>query len=402
MVPSLDMSAHCNNQKEKAAVRANNLDCTISSSPVSALDHYSIAVLIPCYNEELTICQVVKDFLEVLPTALIYVYDNNSTDRSVSLVQELIAANTGEGRVILRHEVRQGKGNVIRAMFRDIEADAYLLVDADCTYDPKIAPHLVAQVTEQHYDMVIGDRLSSTYFAENKRAFHSAGNVLVRKLINVLFKRRRTEEIHDIMTGYRVFSRDFVKTCPILSRGFEVETEITIHALEHNLKICSIPIVYHDRPQGSVSKLNTLNDGCKVLLLIFNLLRVARPLLFFMTGALFCFVPAVALLIPVLSEYFATGFVSKVPSFVASGIFLLLSVFCAFTGLILDTLKRNQRCEYELIANLMRQSMPQSQPQSMPQPTHGVSVWGQGEPGPSEPEQGPKLCQADSGAPQGD
>ena len=331
----------------------NNLDRADSVNIGCVTNYPQIAVLIPCYNEELTICQVVKDFLEVLPTAVVYVYDNNSTDRSVALVQGLIAEV--KDRVVLRHEVRQGKGNVIRSMFRDVDADAYLLVDADCTYDPKIAPRLVAQVTDQHYDMVIGDRLSSTYFEENKRAFHNAGNVLVRKLINVLFKRRRTEEIKDIMTGYRVFSRDFVKTCPILSRGFEVETEITIHALEHNLKICSIPIAYHDRPQGSFSKLNTFNDGFKVLLLIFNLLRVARPLLFFLSCALICFIPAVVLLIPVLSEYFATGFVSKVPSFVASGIFLLLSVFCAFTGLILDTLKRNQRREYELIANLMRQ-----------------------------------------------
>ena len=332
-----------------------------------------IAVLIPCYNEELTICQVVTDFLAVLPQAVVYVYDNNSTDRTVALVQALIAARATESsdecdRIVLRHEVRQGKGNVIRAMFRDIEADAYLLVDADCTYDPKAAPQLVAQVTEQHYDMVIGDRLSSTYFTENKRAFHNAGNVLVRKLINALFKRRRAEEIKDIMTGYRVFSRDFVKTCPILSRGFEVETEITIHALEHNLKICSVPILYHDRPQGSFSKLNTYYDGCKVLLLIFNLLRVARPLLFFLGGAVLCFIPAVALLVPVLSEYFATGLVSKVPSFVASGIFLLLSVFSAFTGLILDTLKRNQRREYELMVNLMRQGQAEESASSASQP----------------------------------
>lgn len=358
MEPSLDKIAHLNNVGKNARggvdpLVKNNLDRVMGVSPMYAANYPQIAVLIPCYNEELTICQVVKDFLEVLPTAVVYVYDNNSTDRSVALVQGLIAEV--KDRVVLRHEVRQGKGNVIRSMFRDVDADAYLLVDADCTYDPKVAPRLVAQVTEQHYDMVIGDRLSSTYFEENKRAFHNAGNVLVRKLINVLFKRRRTEKIKDIMTGYRVFSRDFVKTCPILSRGFEVETEITIHALEHNLKICSIPIAYHDRPQGSFSKLNTFNDGFKVLLLIFNLLRVARPLLFFLTCALICFIPAVVLLIPVLSEYFATGFVSKVPSFVASGIFLLLSVFCAFTGLILDTLKRNQRREYELIANLMRQ-----------------------------------------------
>lgn len=316
-------------------------------------DCSKVAVLIPCYNEELTICQVIKDFLEVLPGATVYVYDNNSKDRSTTLVQELIDS-TATTRVVLRHEVRQGKGNVVRSMFRDIEADAYLLVDADCTYDPKIAPKLISYVTEQGYDMVIGDRLSSTYFEENKRAFHNAGNVLVRKLINVLFKRRQAEEIKDIMTGYRAFSRDFVKTCPVLSRGFEIETEITIHALEHNLKICSIPIAYRDRPQGSVSKLNTFNDGFKVLLLIFNLLRASRPLLFFFGCAVSCFIPAVILLIPVLSEYFATGFVSKVPSFVASCVFLLLSVFCAFTGLIIDTLNRNSRRQFELMANLMR------------------------------------------------
>ncbi len=339
-------------------------------------DAPALAVLIPCYNEELTICQVVTDFLTVLPDAVVYVYDNNSRDRSVELITELMQQPLYEGRVVLRHEVRQGKGNVIRSMFREVEADAYLLVDADCTYDPQVAPQLVDQVLTQHYDMVIGDRLSSTYFTENKRAFHNAGNVLVRKLINLLFKRRRSEEIKDIMTGYRVFSRDFVKTCPVLSRGFEVETEITIHALEHNLKICSVPILYHDRPQGSVSKLNTYQDGCKVLLLIFNLLRVARPLLFFLGGALLCFVPAVALLIPVLSEYFSTGLVSKIPSFIASSIFLLLSVFCAFTGLILDTLKRNQRREYELLANLMRgqSTGPSTAPAPQPMPNAPTST----------------------------
>ena len=290
-----------------------------------------VAVMIPCYNELLTIAAVVRDFLKALPLAEIYVYDNNSTDGCIEALQQLLRGDIADSsdsdfdwvaanpRVHFGSELRQGKGNVVRTMFREVDADVYLMVDADCTYDAADAPRLVASVAEQGYDMVIGDRLSSSYFAENKRRFHGVGNKLVRQLINSLFNRRRGERVQDIMTGYRAFSRNFVKTCPVLSKGFEIETEITVHALFNNFKITSLTIAYHDRPQGSTSKLNTYQDGMRVLLLIFNL----------------------------------TGIVYKLPSFVASCVFLMLAVWSFFTGLILDTMNQNQRKLYELSANLI-------------------------------------------------
>ena len=316
-----------------------------------------VAVLIPCYNEVQTIVEVVQGFLQALPTAAIYVYDNNSTDHSSERLTAWLNSDAATPldalmRVHLCTENRQGKGNVVRTMFREVEADCYLMVDADQTYDPHDAKLLIAGVLEQGYDMVIGDRLSSSYFTENKRPFHNTGNVLVRSLINILFNRQRKEElITDIMTGYRAFSREFVKSCVILSKGFEIETELTVHALSHNFKILSLPIHYQDRPQGSVSKLNTFSDGFKVLLMIFNLLRSVRPLLFFSAAAGLCLVPALLLLVPVLINYFSTGLVPKLPSFVASCVFFLLAVLSMFTGLILDTLNVNQRKLYEMHLN---------------------------------------------------
>lgn len=229
-----------------------------------------VAVLIPCYNEELTIGKVVQDFKKYLPGAVIYVYDNNSTDKTAEIARESGA--------VVRYERKQGKGNVMRSMFRDIDAECYILVDGDDTYPAESAPELVSAVIDKGGDLVIGDRLSSTYFNENKRLFHNSGNVLVKNLINRFFK----SNIKDIMTGYRAFSYEFVKTFPVLSQGFEIETEMTIHALDKNFSIISIPIQYRDRPEGSQSKLNTYSDGFKVIMTIFNLYRLYKPFQFFL------------------------------------------------------------------------------------------------------------------------
>ena len=233
-----------------------------------------VAVLIPCYNEELTIGKVVQDFKKYLPGAVIYVYDNNSTDKTAEIARESGA--------VVRYERKQGKGNVMRSMFRDIDAECYILVDGDDTYPAESAPELVSAVIDKGGDLVIGDRLSSTYFNENKRLFHNSGNVLVKNLINRFFK----SNIKDIMTGYRAFSYEFVKTFPVLSQGFEIETEMTIHALDKNFSIISIPIQYRDRPEGSQSKLNTYSDGFKVIMTIFNLYRLYKPFQFFSIFAL--------------------------------------------------------------------------------------------------------------------
>ena len=301
------------------------------------LDSCNVAILIPCYNESLTISKVVYDFLAVLPKAQVYVFDNNSQDNSVELVEKLQKEHSLGKQIHLYHERRQGKGNVVRSMFRQIEADVYLMVDGDCTYDPTVAPELIKKVVCEKYDMVIGDRLSSTYFQENKRPFHNFGNVLVRKLVNMFFNRsKKAEKITDIMTGYRAMSRSFVKTMPVLSKGFEIETEMTIHALEHNFLVAAIPINYQDRPEGSSSKLRTYYDGAKVVSLIFKLLSEVKPLLFFGSLSLMLFILACLFLAPVLCEYFATGFVSRVPTFIASVVFLMLSTFSFFTGVILQ------------------------------------------------------------------
>ena len=265
----------------------------------------TIAVLIPCYNEALTIEKVVKDYSKALPTADIFVYDNNSTDHT-----DDIARNTG---AIVRYEYRQGKGNVIRSMFRDIEADCYLMIDGDDTYPAENAKEMCDLVLQGKADMVIGDRLSSTYFEENKRPFHNVGNEIVRRSINILWRPKK--EILDVMTGYRAFSPLFVKSFPILSKGFEIETEMTIHALDKNLLIQSMPVQYRDRPEGSESKLNTYTDGMKVLLTIFNLYRDYQPLSFFGLISLLLGLFSVVLFIPVLTEFLKTGLVPRFPTF---------------------------------------------------------------------------------------
>lgn len=294
-----------------------------------------IAVLIPCYNEEMTINKVIKDFKKALPTADIYVYDNNSSDKT-----SIIAKKEG---AIIRHEYRQGKGNVVRRMFKDIDADCYLLVDGDDTYSAKNAKEMCQYVLEDKYDMVIGDRLSSTYFKENKRKFHNFGNVLVRWIINLLFK----SQINDIMTGYRAFSYSFVKTFPILSKGFEIETEMTIHALDKNLSIKEIPIEYRDRPKGSISKLHTFSDGFKVLKTIGKLFKEYKPMIFFGILSLLFFILAMILMIPVFIEFFKTGLVPRFPTLIFSGVLLIISLLLFVCGLILKVVVKKHRQIFE-------------------------------------------------------
>ncbi len=300
-----------------------------------------IAVLIPCYNEGKTIEKVVRDFQAALPDATIYVYDNNSTDGT-----DRIAKAAG---AVVRYEHRQGKGNVIRAMFRDIDAEAYLMADGDDTYPAEAAAALVEPILNGEADMTIGDRLSSTYFEENKRPFHNFGNSIVRKLINTLFH----SDVKDIMTGYRGFSFQFVKTFPVLSQGFEIETEMTIHALDKNLHLLSVPVPYRDRPQGSVSKLNTYSDGLRVLRTIFKLYRDYRPLRFFGGVALLLLLIACILGIPVLAEYFRTGLVPRMPTLVVSGGLCIAALLSYFSGLILDVLVQKNRQEFEVKANFV-------------------------------------------------
>lgn len=300
-----------------------------------------IAVLIPCYNEGKTIEKVVRDFQAALPDATIYVYDNNSTDGT-----DRIAKAAG---AVVRYEHRQGKGNVIRAMFRDIDAEAYLMADGDDTYPAEAAAALVEPILNGEADMTIGDRLSSTYFEENKRPFHNFGNSIVRKLINTLFH----SDVKDIMTGYRGFSFQFVKTFPVLSQGFEIETEMTIHALDKNLHLLSVPVPYRDRPQGSVSKLNTYSDGLRVLRTIFKLYRDYRPLRFFGGVALLLLLIACILGIPVLAEYFHTGLVPRMPTLVVSGGLCIAALLSYFSGLILDVLVQKNRQEFEVKANFV-------------------------------------------------
>ena len=301
-----------------------------------------IAVLIPCYNEAATIEKVVRDFRAALPEAVIYVYDNNSTDHT-----DEIARAAG---AVVRYERRQGKGNVMRTMFRDIEAQCYLMADGDDTYPAQYAPQMVRAVLEEGADMVIGDRLSSTYFTENKRPFHNVGNVLVRKLVNHFFK----GNIQDIMTGYRAFSRLFVKTYPVLSKGFEIETEMSIHALDKNFRLVNIPVDYRDRPAGSESKLNTYSDGAKVLATIFRLVKDYKPLVFFSTVALLLAAVALILFAPVFLDYLNTGLVPRFPTLIVAGFLFLggLLTFCC--GLILDTVIKKDRQNFELWLNLFR------------------------------------------------
>ena len=271
-----------------------------------------IAVLIPCYNEGKTIEKVVKDYKKALPEADIYVYDNNSTDDTAK-----IAENAG---AIVKHEYRQGKGNVIRSMFRQIDADCYIMVDGDDTYPAENAREMCNLVLDKKADMVVGDRLSSTYFTENKRPFHNFGNRIVRFLINKLFK----NNIKDIMTGYRAFSKEFVKTYPVLSKGFEIETEMTIHAVDKNFLIKEVPVAYRDRPVGSVSKLNTYRDGFKVLKMIATLFKEYKPFFFFNIISIVLALISLLFIVPVFQEYFETGLVLRFPTLIVGG-FIMLS-----------------------------------------------------------------------------
>ena len=295
-----------------------------------------IAVLIPCYNEEKTVEKVVTDFRRVLPEATIYVYNNNSTDRTAEL-----AAKAG---AVVRNEYMQGKGNVIRRMFREIDAQCYLMVDGDDTYPAEFAPEMIAKVLDRGVDMVVGDRLSATYFTENKRPFHNFGNKLVRHSINALFK----SDIQDIMTGYRAFSYQFVKSFPVLSKGFEIETEMSIHAIEKNMLVESVIVTYRDRPEGSVSKLNTVSDGIKVLGTIGKLYKNNKPFGFFGIIALVLAVIAGLLFFPVLSEYLHTGLVRRFPTLIVSGFIAIGAIQSFFSGLILETLHEKDRHDFEM------------------------------------------------------
>ena len=301
------------------------------------MDKKEIAVLIPCYNESKTIEKVIKDYKKVLPESKIYVYDNNSTDNT-----DKIAKKAG---AIVRYEYKQGKGNVMRAMFKDIEADCYLIIDGDDTYPAENAREMCNLILEKKADMVIGDRLSSTYFKENKRPFHNFGNVLVRKLINSLFK----SNVKDIMTGYRAFSREFVKTFPVLSQNFEIETEMTIHALDKNFLVKEIPIQYRDRPSGSVSKLNTFEDGFKVIKTIARLFKEYKPSIFFGLFGFTFLVIAFAFGTPVFIDYFKTGLVERFPTLIFSGFMLMISILSFVCGIILEVIVKKHRQLFELI-----------------------------------------------------
>lgn len=295
-----------------------------------------IAVLIPCYNESATIEKVVKDYQRVLPEAKIYVYDNNSTDKTAEIAEAAGA--------IVRHEYRQGKGNVIRSMFRQIDAVCYLMIDGDDTYPSEDARRMCDLVLNKKVDMVIGDRLSSTYFTENKRPFHNTGNRMVRGLINWLFK----SDVRDIMTGYRAFSRPFVKNFPILSKGFEIETEMTIHALDKNFLLEEIPVQYKDRPEGSVSKLNTFSDGMKVLATIARLFRDYKPFAFFTTWALVLLLLAIILFVPVFFDYLQTGLVPRFPTLIVSAILSVMALLLWISGIILEVIAKKHKQLYEL------------------------------------------------------
>ena len=295
-----------------------------------------IAVLVPCYNEGKTIEKVVTDFKRVLPEAVIYVYDNNSTDGTAE-----IAAKAG---AVVRHEYYQGKGNVIRRMFQEVDAECYLMVDGDDTYPAESAREMADKVLERNVDMVVGDRLSSTYFEENKRPFHNFGNSIVRWGINTFFK----NDIKDIMTGYRAFSYRFVKTFPVLSKGFEIETEMSIHAIDKNMFVENVVIDYRDRPEGSVSKLNTYSDGIKVIGTIVRLFQTYRPLAFFGTVAAILMVLAIGFFIPVWITYADTGMVPNFPTLIVCGFVALASIQSFFAGLILQTMYRKTRQDFEM------------------------------------------------------
>lgn len=299
-----------------------------------------IAILIPCYNEEITVAKVITDFKKELPDALIYVYNNNSTDNTLQIAYE--------NGAIVKNEYRQGKGNVVRNMFRDIDADVYVLVDGDNTYPANMVHQLIKPILMETADMVVGDRISNgTYKKQNKRLFHDFGNGMVRNTINRLFK----TNLKDVMSGYRAFSRTFVKNIPILSKGFEVETEMTLHALDKRFIIKEIPIEYKDRPNKSKSKLNTFTDGYKVIKTIIKMLKDYKPLKFFLSIAIIFFVLGLIIGIPVIYEYILTRYITKVPSAVLSTGLMIFSVIIAQCGVILDTVVKDDKEKYEIELN---------------------------------------------------
>lgn len=295
----------------------------------------TIAVLIPCYNESQTIAKVVRNISAALPEAVVYVYDNNSTDSTGDLARSAGA--------VVRREYRQGKGNVIRRMFREVDAQCYLMLDGDDTYPASAAPEMTRLVLEQGADMVVGDRLSSTYFQENKRPFHNFGNSLVRASINHLFH----SNIQDIMTGYRAFSYQFVKTFPVLSAGFEIETEMSIHAVDKKMYVENVVVDYRDRPEGSVSKLNTYSDGARVLMTILRLFRLYRPLRFFGLLALVLAIVSLALFAPIFATYLQTGLVPRFPTLIVSGFAMLAALVSLFSGLLLDNIRQKDCRDFE-------------------------------------------------------
>ena len=303
------------------------------------------AVIIPCYNEEKTIGKVVTDFRRELPDADIYVYDNNSTDRSVEIMREL-----SSDKVHLCFEHRQGKGNVVRRMFREVDADCYIMVDADDTYPAESASVLEKAVLEKDCDMAVGDRLSGTYYTENKRPFHNLGNNLVRDMVNHFFR----SNLHDIMTGFRAMSKDFVKTYAVLCEGFEIETDMTIFALDNGFLIKEFPIEYRDRPMGSESKLNTYSDGFKVIMTIARLLRDVKPLKYFSVVGTLLLLLSAGFFIPVLREYLATGLVSKMPTLIMVSMTTIASLMAFFTGILLQVLRRYYKADIERTRNLLR------------------------------------------------
>jgi glycosyltransferase involved in cell wall biosynthesis len=294
-----------------------------------------IAVLIPCYNESQTIKKVIEDWKKELPEATIYVYDNNSSDDTA-----IVAEKAG---AVVRHEYQQGKGNVIRRMFREIDAECYIMIDGDDTYPAEFGREMVTKVLERNVDMVVGDRLSSTYFEENKRPFHNLGNSLVRGTINLLFK----SDIRDIMTGYRAFSYQFVKTFPVLSKGFEIETEMTIHAVDKNMLVENVIIEYRDRPEGSESKLNTYSDGMKVLMTIVRLFKNYRPFQFFSAISVVLTLISVGFFIPILIKYIRFGVVTKMPTLIVICFVILAAIISWFSGLILSTLVQQHKQDFE-------------------------------------------------------
>ena len=305
------------------------------------MDNKKIAVLIPCYNESTTIGKVVTDFKKVLPQADIYVYDNNSCDKTDEIARESGA--------IVRYEYQQGKGNVVRSMFRDIDADCYILVDGDDTYPAEHAKEMAEWVLCKNVDMVIGDRLSTTYFKENKRAFHGIGNKVVRSLINGIFK----GNVKDIMTGYRAFSPLFVKNFPVISKGFEIETEMTIYALDKNIYIKELPVEYRDRPEGSESKLNTISDGLKVLGMILQLFREYRPLGFFTWIAVFLGAFGIGMFIPVFIDYLNTGLVERFPTLIVAGFMVVAALLFWMCGVILQVVVKKHKQLAEVQMNII-------------------------------------------------